>query len=131
MDAPTNFSDSRLLTNNAQRLRTDVKGLWDSAPRSAHPAGTYERGVNYPRLFRLDSSYGLSVKELPDRQGLKHAPDFLLTTMANNMVPAKAFSDHQSSISMSNPVGSTRQVRSRMVSLSNQLWWRTHMTPGV
>jgi hypothetical protein len=125
MDAPTNFSDSRLgrrLTNNAHQLRTDVKGLWDSAPRSADPAGTYERGVNYPRLFRLDSSYGLGVKELPDRQGLKPAPDFRLTTMATNMVPAKAFSDHQSTISMSNSVESARQVRSRAVSLSNQLW---------
>lgn len=132
MDAPTHFPDShlrRLLTNNAQRLHTDVKGLWNSAPRSAHPTGTYERGVNYPRLFRLDSSYGLSVKELPGRQGPKLAPDFRLVTKATNTVPMKAFSDRQSSISLSNPIESARQVRSRADSLSNQLWWRAHMTP--
>jgi hypothetical protein len=119
MDAPTNLSDphlKRLLTNNAQRLHTDLKGLWNSAPRSAHPAGTYERGVNYPRLFRLDSSYGLSVRELPGRQSLKPAADFRLTTMATNGVPVKAFSDRQSSISLSNPVGSAHQVRSRAAS---------------
>lgn len=107
MDAPANFSDprlKRLLASNAQRLHTDVKGLWDSAPRSAHPPGTYERGVNYPRLFRLDSSYGL-----------KPAPDFRATAMATNAVPAKAFSDRSS---MSNSIESTRQVRSRAVSLS-------------
>lgn len=131
MDAPTNLADShlkRVLTSNAQRLHTDVKGLWNSAPRSAHPAGTYERGVNYPRLFRLDSSYGLSVKELPGRQGFKPAPDFRLTAMATNTAPTKAFSDRQSSICMSNPVESVRQVRSRVVSLSDQLWWSAHMT---
>jgi hypothetical protein len=79
MDAPTNFSDSRLmrlLANNAQRLQTEVKGLWNSAPRSAHPVGAYERSVNYPRLFQLDSSYGLGAKELPGGQVLKPAPDF-------------------------------------------------------
>jgi hypothetical protein len=132
MDAPTHFSDShlrRLLTNNAQRLHTDLKGLWNSAPRSAHPAGTYERGVNYPRLFRLDSSYGLSVKELPGRQGVKPAPDFRLTTKATNAVPVKALSDRQSSISLSNPVESVHQVRSRAGSLSKQLRWKAHMTP--
>jgi len=132
MDAPTRFSDShlkRLLTTNAQRLHTDVKGLWNSAPRSAHPAGTYERGVNYPRLFRLDSSLGLSVKELPGHQGLKPAPDFRLTTKATNTVPVKAFSDRQSSISLSNPVESARQVRSHADSLSNWLRWKAHMTP--
>ncbi|KAF8506029.1 hypothetical protein F5888DRAFT_495776 [Russula emetica] len=116
MDAPTHFSDSHLkrqLTNNAQRLHTNLKGLWNSAPRSAHPVGTYERGVNYPRLFRLDSSYGLGVKELPGRQGLKPAPDFRLTTKAKNVVPVKAFSDRQSSISLSNPVESAHQITSR------------------
>lgn len=132
MDAPTHFSDShqmRRLANNAQRLRTDLKGLWNSAPRSAHPAGTYERGVNYPRLFRLDPSYGLSVKELPGRQGLKPAPDFRLTTKATNAVPVKAFSARQSSISLSNPVESAHQVRSRADSFSKHLWWKAHMTP--
>jgi hypothetical protein len=127
MDAPTHYSDShmkRLLTNNAQRLHTDLKGLWNSAPRSAHPAGTYERGVNYPRLFQLDSSYSLSVKELPGRRGLKPAPDFRLTTKATNAVPVKAFSDRQSSISLSNPVESAHQVRSRMDSLSKQPRWK-------
>lgn len=117
MDTPANFSDprlKRLLTSNAQRLHTDVKGLWDSAPRSAHPTGTYERGVNYPRLFRLDSSYGLNVKDLPGRQGLKPAPDFRATAMATNAVPAKAFSDRSS---MSNSIESVRQVRSCAVSL--------------
>lgn len=123
MDAPTHFPDphqKRLLTNNAQRLHTDLKGLWDSAPRSAHPAGTYERGVNYPRLFRLDSSYGFSVGELPGRQGLKPAPDFRLNTKATNAVPVKAFSDRQSSISVSNRVESAHQVRSFAASLSKQ-----------
>lgn len=120
MDAPTHFPDSqlkRLRTNNAQRLHTDLKGLWDSAPRSAHPAGTYERGVNYPRLFRLDSSYGL-----------KPAPDFRLTK-PTNAVPVRAFSDRQSSISLSNSVASIHQVCSRAASLSKQLRWKAHMTP--
>ena len=128
MDAPTHFSDShlkRLLTNNAQRLHTDLKGLWNSAPRSAHPAGTYERGDNYPRLFRLDSSYSLSAKELAGRQGPKPAPDFRLPTKA----PVKAFSERQSSISLSNLVESAHQVRSRADSLSKQLRWKAHMTP--
>jgi hypothetical protein len=123
MDAPTHPSDShlkRLLTNNAQRLQTDLKGLWNSAPRSAHPAGTYERGVNYPRLFRLDSSYGLSVKELPGRQGLKPASDFRLTTKATNAVPVKGFSDRQSSISLPNLVDSAHRVRSCADSFSIQ-----------
>jgi hypothetical protein len=116
MDASTHFSDShpkRLLTNNAQRLHTDLKGLWNSVPRSAHPAGTYERGINYPRLFRLDSSYGPGVKELPSRQGLKPAPDFRLTTKDTNAVPVKAFSDRQSSIS--NLVESAHRVRLRRI----------------
>jgi hypothetical protein len=121
MDAPTHFSDShlkRLLTNNAQRLHTDLKGLWNSAPRSAHPTGTYEHGVNYPRLFRLDSSYGL-----------KPAADFRLTTKATNAVPVKAFSDRQSSISLSNLVESAHQVRSRADSFSKQFRRKAHMTP--
>jgi hypothetical protein len=121
MDVSTHFSDphlKRLLTNNARRLHTDLKGLWDSAPRSAHPAGTYERSVNYPRLFRLDSSYGL-----------KPAPDFRVTTKATNAVPVKAFSHRQSSVSISNPGESTHQVRSRAASLSKQFQWKAHMTP--
>jgi hypothetical protein len=121
MDVSTHFSDphqKRLLTNNARRLHTDLKGLWDSAPRSAHPAGTYERSVNYPRLFRLDSSYGLKL-----------APDFRLTTKATNAVPVKAFSHCQSSISLSNPGESARQVRSRAASFSKQFRWKAHMTP--
>jgi hypothetical protein len=120
MDAPTHFSDShlkRLRANNAQRLHTDLKGLWNSAPRSAHPAETYERGVNYPRLFRLDSSYGL-----------KPAPDLGLSTKGTNAVPVRAFSDRQSSISLSNPVESAHQVGSRAASLSKQLR-KAHMTP--
>jgi hypothetical protein len=132
MEAPTTFSDSglmRLITNNAQRLHTDVKGLWNSAPRSAHPAGVYERGVNYPRLFQLDSSYNLNVKEVAARQGLKPAPDFRLATVVPNKVPAKAFSDGQCNTCMSNPVETTRQVGSRAMPLSNQLCWRAHMTP--
>ncbi|KAI9508662.1 hypothetical protein F5148DRAFT_865260 [Russula earlei] len=109
MDAPPNFSDSRpmrLLTNNAQRLQTDVKGLWNSAPRSAHPTGAYERGTNYPRLFQLDCSYGLSVKELPGQQGPKSALDFRLASIK---VPVKAFSDRQGSTSISNHVEPARQ----------------------
>ena len=131
MDFSTHFSDShlkRLLTNNAQRLHTDLKGLWNSAPRSAHPAGTYERGVNYPRLFGLDSSYSLSVKELPGRQCLKPAPDFRLTTKATNAVPVKAFSGHQSSTSLSNPVESVHQVRSRVDSLETASVESSHDT---
>jgi len=124
MDAPTSFSDSvfmRLLTNNAQRLHTDVKGLWNAAPRSAHPAGVYERGVNYPRLFQLDSSYGANVKELPSRQGLKPASDFRLATAANK-ASTKAFPDRQGSTYISNPVESTRQVGLHAIPLLNQLW---------
>jgi hypothetical protein len=131
MDAPSSFSDSglmRLLTNNAQRLHTDVKGLWNSAPRSAYPAGVYERGVNYPRLFQLDSSYGLNVKELPTRQGLKPVPDVRRPTVVANKVPIKAFSGRQGSSYVSNPVESARQVGSRAIPLPNQLWWRAHMT---
>jgi hypothetical protein len=123
MDVSTHYADphlKRLLTNNARRLHTDVKGLWDSAPRSAHPAGTFELGVNYPRLFRLDPSYGLSVKDLPGRQGLKPVPDSRPTTKATNVVPVKAFSDCQSSIPLPNPSGSAHQVRSRAASLSKQ-----------
>jgi hypothetical protein len=123
MDAPTNFSDSRLmrlLANNAQRLQTEVKGLWNSAPRSAHPVGAYERSVNYPRLFQLDSSYGLGAKELPGGQVLKPAPDFQMGSSVTNKVPAKAFSDHQSGCSISN-VESARQVGSHAVTLSNRL----------
>lgn len=132
MDAPTSLSDSRLMrliTNNAQRLHTDVKGLWNSAPRSAHPAGMYERGVNYPRLFQLDSSYNLNVKEVAGRQGLKPAPDFRLATVVTNKVPAKASSDRQCNTCISNPVETGRQVGSRAIPLSNHLWWRAHMTP--
>jgi len=124
MEAPTSFSDSRLMrliTNNAQRLHTDVKGLWNSAPRSAHPAGMYERGVNYPRLFQLDSSYNLNVKEVAARQGLKPAQDFRLATVVTNKVPAKAFSDRQCNTCISNPVETARQVGSRAIPLSNQL----------
>jgi hypothetical protein len=125
MDAPTSFSDSvfmRLLTNNAQRLHTDVKGLWNAAPRSAHPAGVYERGVNYPRLFQLDSSCGANVKELPSRQGLKPASDFRLPPPVANKVQTKAFPDRQGSTCISIPVESTRQVGSRAIPLLNQLW---------
>ncbi|KAH9960479.1 hypothetical protein BC827DRAFT_1268182 [Russula dissimulans] len=104
MDAPANFSDSRFV-----RLHTNVKGLWDSAPRSAHPAGAYERGATYPRLFQLASSYGFNDKELPGRQIFKPAPDFRLATIVANKVPAKAFSDRQSSTSMSNQVEPARQ----------------------
>jgi hypothetical protein len=52
----------------------------------------------------LDSSYGL-----------KPAADFRLTTKATNAVPVKAFSDRQSSISLSNLVESAHQVRSRRI----------------
>lgn len=132
MEAPTSLSDSRLMrliTNNAQRLHTDVKGLWNSAPRSAHPAGMYERGVNYPRLFQLDSSsYNLNVKEVAGRQGLKPAPDFRLATVVTNKVPAQASSDRQCNTCISNPVETARQVGSRAIPLSNHLWWRAHMT---
>jgi hypothetical protein len=120
MDAPTSLPDSvfmRLLTNNAQRLHTDVKGLWNAAPRSAHPAGVYERGVNYPRLFQLDSSYGVDVKELPSRQGLKPASDFRLATTVANKAPTKAFPDRQGSTCISNPVESIRQVGPRGILL--------------
>jgi hypothetical protein len=123
MDPPTSLSDSifmRLLTNNAQRLHTDVKGLWDAAPRSAHSA-VYERGVNYPRLFQLDSSHGVNVKELPARQGPKPGSDFRLATLVANKVPAKAFPDRQGSAYLPNPGESARQVGSRAIPLSNSL----------
>jgi hypothetical protein len=132
MEAPTTFSDSglmRLITNNAQRLHTDVKGLWNSAPRSAHPAGMYERGVDYPRLFQLDSSYNLNVKEVAARQGLRPASDFRLATVVTSKVPAKAFSDRQCNTCISNPIETARQVGSHAIPLSNRLWSRAHMTP--
>ncbi|KAI0306910.1 hypothetical protein B0F90DRAFT_492790 [Multifurca ochricompacta] len=110
MDAPTDFSDPRLmrlLANNVQRLHTEVKGLWSSAPRSAHPVGTYERGVDYPRLLQLDPSFGINVKELPGRQGSKPPPEFHFATMAANKVPARAFSDRQSTTAAFNHVESS------------------------
>jgi len=123
MDAPANFSDSRFV-----RLHTNVKGLWDSAPRSAHPAWTYERGATYPRLFQLASSYGFNEKELSGRQIFKPASDSRLATIVATKVPAKAFSDPQSSTFIPNYVEPARQVGLRAVVLSNKLWRRAHMT---
>jgi hypothetical protein len=113
MDPAMNFSDARfvrLLANNTQRLHTDVKGLWNSAPRSAHPAGAPGRGVDYPRLFQLDPSYVLNVKEPSGRQGPKPPHESQFATMIPNKVPVKAHSDPQSSASESNPIVSAHQV---------------------
>jgi hypothetical protein len=118
MDPARDFSDTRfmrLLANNAQRLQTDVKGLWNSAPRSAHPTGAYERGIDYPRLFQLDPSCVLDVKEPSGRPCPKPAHESQLTTMTLNKVPLKAHSDTQSSTSGFNPVGSANKVGPRKV----------------
>jgi hypothetical protein len=129
MDPAMNFSDTRfvrLLANNAQRLHTEVKGLWNSAPRSAHPAGAYERGVDYPRLLQLDPSYVLNVKEPSGRRGSKpHESQF--ATMTPNKVPVKAHSGSQSSASRFNPMGSAHQVGPRTVSPESATV-KTHMT---
>ncbi|KAH9973021.1 hypothetical protein BGW80DRAFT_280991 [Lactifluus volemus] len=112
MDPARDFSDTRfmrLLANNAQRLQTDVKGLWNSAPRSAHPTGAYERGIDYPRLFQLDPSCVLDVKEPSGRPCPKPPHESQLTTMTLNKVPLKAHSDTQSSTSGLNPVGSAHK----------------------
>lgn len=113
MDPATNLSDKqfmRLLANNAQRLHTEVKGLWNSAPRSAHPAAAYERGVDYPRLFQLDPSIVLNVKEPSGRQGPKPPHESQFPAMTSAKVPVKTHSDRQSSVSGLTPIGSAHQV---------------------
>jgi hypothetical protein len=65
----------------------------------------------------LDSSYGVDVKELPSRQGLKPASDFRLATTVANKAPTKAFPDRQGSTCISNPVESIRQVGPRGILL--------------
>ncbi|KAI0248679.1 hypothetical protein BJV78DRAFT_774081 [Lactifluus subvellereus] len=114
MDPAMNFSDThimRLLANNAQRLHTEVKGLWNSAPRSAHPAAAYERGVDYPRLFQLDPSFVLNVKEPSGRQGPTGKPphESQFPAVISAKVPVKAHSDRQSSASGLNPIGSAHK----------------------
>jgi hypothetical protein len=116
MDPAMNLSDTRfvrLLANNAQRLHTEVKGLWNSAPRSAHPTGAYGRGVDYPRLFQLDPSYVLNVKEPSSQQGPKHPHESQFATTIPNKVPVKAHSAPQSNASGFNAIGSAHQVSSR------------------
>ena len=120
MNPTRDISDTRImrrLENNAQRLHTDVKCLWNSAPRSAHPTGAYERGIDYPRLFQLDPSSVLNVKETSGRPCPKPPHEFQLATMIPNKVPLKAHSDAQSSASGFNPVGSAHKVGPRKVSL--------------
>jgi hypothetical protein len=119
MDPARDFSDTRfmrLLANNAQRLHTDVKGLWNSAPRSAHPTGAYERGIDYPRLFQLDPSCALDVKE-SGRPCPKPPHESQLATMIPNKVPLKAHSDTQSSTSGFNPVKAAHKVGPRKIPL--------------
>lgn len=97
----------RLMTNDPQRLHTEVKGLWASAPRSAHPAGAYERGFDYPRLFQLDTSFTVRATEPSDRQGSKRQLELQFATVPVNKVASKPFHDRNSGF---NPVGSALQV---------------------
>jgi|SRR6266571_4734737 len=112
-DTSTNFSEPRfmrLMTNDAQRLHTEVKGLWTSAPRSAHPAGAYERGFDYPRLFQLDASLTVGATEPSDRQGSKRQLEFQFATVPVNKVTVKPFHDRLNSTSGFNPVEPALQV---------------------
>jgi hypothetical protein len=130
MDPAMNFPDTRfvrLLANNAQRLHTEVKGLWNSAPRSAHPAGAYGRGVDYPRLFQLDPSYVLNVKEPSGRQGPKSPHESQIAAMIPKKVPVKAHSDPQSSASGFSVIGSAHQVGPRTIPPESAMM-NTHMT---
>ncbi|KAF8270986.1 hypothetical protein EI94DRAFT_1721651 [Lactarius quietus] len=118
---PTNFSEPRLMrlmTNDTQRLHTEVKGLWTSAPRSAHPAGVYERGFDYPRLFQLDTSLavGANLGALvpSDRQGSKRQSEFqFATTPLKKKVALKPSHDRLSSTSGFNTVESAPQRASQ------------------
>lgn len=108
-DTSTNFSEPRfmrLMTNDTQRLHTEMKGIWTSAPRSAHPAGAYERGFDYPRLFQLDTSSTVGATDPSDRQGSKRQLEFQFTTVPVNKVTAKPFHDRLNSTSGFNPVES-------------------------
>lgn len=113
-DTSTNFSEPRLMrlmTNDPQRLHTEVKGLWASAPRSAHPTGAYERGFDYPRLFQLDTSFAVGATEPSDRQASKRQLEFQFATVpAKKVASLKPSHDRLKSTSRFNPVGSALQV---------------------
>jgi hypothetical protein len=102
-DSSTNFSEPRfmrLMTNDPQRLHTEAKGLWASAPRSAHPAGAYERGFDYPRLFQLNTSF----TEPSDRQGSKRQLEFQFATVPVKRVAMKPSHDRLNNTSGFNSV---------------------------
>jgi hypothetical protein len=109
-ETPTNFSEPRfmrLMANDTQRLHTEMKGLWTSAPRSAHPAGTYERSFDYPRLFQLDTSFTVGGTVPSDRQGPKRQLEFQFAAV---QVARKPSHDRRNSTSGFNPVESVSQV---------------------
>ncbi len=126
-DTSSNFSEPRfmrLMTNDTQRLHTEVKGLWTSAPRSAHPAGAYERSFDYPRLFQLDTSFAVGATESSDRQGSKRQLEFQFTTMPVNKATVKPFHERLISTSGFNPIESALQVRWHTV-LPESTWGKS------
>lgn len=128
-ETPTNFSEPRLMrlmTTDTQRLHTEVKGLWASAPRSAHPAGAYERGFDYPRLFQLDTSLAVGATVPSDRQGSKRQLEFQSTTVPANKVARKPFHDRLNTTSGFNPVGSALQVSLHTVHPESVLGKNSH-----
>ncbi|KAH8982389.1 hypothetical protein EDB92DRAFT_121274 [Lactarius akahatsu] len=121
-DTSSNFSEprfTRLMTNDTQRLHTELKGLWTSAPRSAHPAGAYERGFDYPRLFQLDASFTTGATEPSDRQGSKRKLEFQFATVPVNKVTPKPFHDRLNSTSGFNPVEPALQRAQDILSDTN------------
>lgn len=115
-ETPSNSSEPRfmrLMTNDTQRLHTEMKGLWTSAPRSAHPTGTYERSFNYPRLFQLDTSFTVGGTVPSDRQGPKRQLEFQFAAVPVKKVALKPSHDRLSSTSGFNPVESVPQRASQ------------------
>ena len=126
-ETPTNFPRfMRLMTNDPQRLHTEMKGLWTSAPRSAHPAGAYERGFDIPRLFQLDTSLTIGATVPSDRQGSKHQLEFQFATVPVSKVAPKPSYDRLNSTSGFNPIESAAQVSLHKVHHKSALGRSSH-----
>ncbi|KAI0265112.1 hypothetical protein BC834DRAFT_195519 [Gloeopeniophorella convolvens] len=125
MNAPSNHPElrlTRLVTTNPQRSHTNVKGLWTAAPRSAHPAATYERGVDYPRLFQLESPFGANVRDpsgglsghgalKPPSEPREPQPSHFAPVASGKATTAAAYAERQSSRLGLNPAPEPVQVR--------------------
>lgn len=128
-ETPTNSSEPRfmrLMTNDTQRLHTEMKGLWTSAPRSAHPAGTYERSFDYPRLFQLDTSFTVGGTVPSDRQGSKRKLEFQFAAVPVNKVALKPSHDRLNSTSRFNPLESVPRVSLHTVHPESALGRNSH-----